>query len=166
MPNFDMASMPESMRRCVPKEERMAHGKAGVTSAEAQQKFERNAERKLHEQIMGFLRIRGVRFIVRSRMDKRPTNGAGVPDLIFPFCGRFIALEVKIGSNKTTPEQAQAIEDIIEDGGIALVVRSLEAVKTLLDGLEANQSGCGPSEIHPCASASEPEQTSPTPSQT
>lgn len=130
-----MSSMPESMRRCVPKEERQAHGKAGVTTAEAQQKFDDKSERQFHDQIMGFLKVRGVNFIVRSRMDRRTTNAKGTPDFIFAWCGSFVALEAKVGNNTCSPEQTKAIEDIIKDGGIALVVRSLEAVKTLLDGL-------------------------------
>lgn len=169
-----MEELPENVRRCIPKDDRQEFGKAGVTSAEAQQKFERNAERKLHEQIVGFLRIKGVRFIVRSRMDRKTTNAVGTPDIIFCFCSKFIALEVKVGTNNLTNAQRQALEDIIEDGGISLVVRSLEAVKTLLDGLEANRereikarlSGCGPSEIPQSESGCEPEQTSPSPSQT
>jgi len=47
---------------------------------------------------------------------------AGIPDIIGCYCGRFVAIEVKIDSNKPTPLQTHYIEKIREAGGFAEVV--------------------------------------------
>lgn len=54
---------------------------------------------------------------------------AGVPDLLVCYKGRFIAIEVKTDSNKTSSLQDINIQQIKEAGGIAFVARSLEEVK-------------------------------------
>lgn len=53
----------------------------------------------------------------------------GVSDIlgILPD-GRFLAIEVKYGKNKTTPEQKDFINKIIDRNGIAFVAYSLEDV--------------------------------------
>lgn len=57
---------------------------------------------------------------------------AGIPDIIVCYKGRFIALEVKIGSNQPTRLQAATIEQIRRAGGIAVVVRSVDEVKEIM----------------------------------
>ena len=54
---------------------------------------------------------------------------AGVPDLIICYKGRFIAIEVKTDSNKTSSLQDINIQQIKKAGGIAFVARNLEEVK-------------------------------------
>lgn len=62
---------------------------------------------------------------------------AGVPDIICCCHGRFVGLEVKTATGRTTALQDLAIRDINQAGGTAAVVRSLDEVKRLLSGLEA-----------------------------
>ena len=57
---------------------------------------------------------------------------AGIPDIIVCYKGRFIALEVKIGSNQPTRLQAATIEQIRRAGGIAVVVSSVDEVKEIM----------------------------------
>ena len=52
---------------------------------------------------------------------------SGVPDIICCYRGRFVAIECKAGNNKTTALQDKNIEDIIKQGGIALIVNEANA---------------------------------------
>jgi hypothetical protein len=97
--------------------------------AKRQAKAATMAEKELHEQIMGWLRLKGVKAIVHSRMDRKSTvSPAGCPDLIFAVHGKPVALEVKVGSNQPSPEQIAWLDDLMEDGWICRVVRSLDDV--------------------------------------
>lgn len=60
---------------------------------------------------------------------------AGIPDLIVCYKGKFIAFEGKVGKNKPTPLQDATIKRILRAGGYALVVRSLEEVKDIIEAL-------------------------------
>ena len=57
---------------------------------------------------------------------------AGIPDIIVCHKGQFIALEAKVGSNQPTRLQAATIKQIRKAGGIALVVRSVDEVKEIM----------------------------------
>ncbi|MDD4003431.1 MAG: VRR-NUC domain-containing protein [Clostridia bacterium] len=60
---------------------------------------------------------------------------AGIPDIIICFKGKFIALEVKVGKNKPTILQEVTIRRILKAGGYALVVRSVEETKQVIQAL-------------------------------
>lgn len=47
---------------------------------------------------------------------------SGIPDIIGCCYGRFIAIECKAGTGKTTALQAREIERIINSNGVAVVV--------------------------------------------
>lgn len=61
---------------------------------------------------------------------------AGIPDIIVCYRGRFIAFECKAGNNNPTVLQAITIKQIIKAGGYALVVRSLEEVKQIIEAFK------------------------------
>lgn len=61
---------------------------------------------------------------------------AGIPDIIVCYRGRFIAFEVKTAAGKVTVLQAVTIKRILKAGGIALVVRSVEEVRQIMDSLK------------------------------
>lgn len=84
------------------------------------------AERELHDQIEQWLRMKGVRCIVHSRMDKKTTQKKGVPDFLFVMRGNAFAIEVKVGNNQLTKEQEAWLVDAAVDGWICRVVRSLD----------------------------------------
>lgn len=58
---------------------------------------------------------------------------AGIPDIICCYCGKFVAFEVKTEKGKTTALQDSVINKIQKCGGKAVVVRSVEDVKALLE---------------------------------
>lgn len=63
---------------------------------------------------------------------------AGIPDIIACIDGRFFAFEVKTEVGKPTKLQEATIRKIRAAGGTALVVRSVEEVKSAIGGITAN----------------------------
>ena len=61
---------------------------------------------------------------------------AGIPDIIVCFKGRFVGLEAKVGKNLPTKLQAATIDKIRQAGGTASVVRSVDDVRQIIEGLE------------------------------
>lgn len=58
---------------------------------------------------------------------------SGIPDIIVCLDGRFIALEVKTPKGRTTPLQDASIRKILNSGGFACVVHSVEEAKTAVE---------------------------------
>lgn len=61
---------------------------------------------------------------------------AGIPDIIICYRGRFIGLECKVGKNKPTVLQSLTIRRILQSGGYAMIVRTVEEVKQLISAFE------------------------------
>ena len=59
---------------------------------------------------------------------------AGVPDIIACIGGRFYAFEVKTATGKTTALQNATIRKILACGGMAVVVRSVDEVRAVING--------------------------------
>ena len=59
---------------------------------------------------------------------------AGIPDIIACINGRFYGFEVKTRDGKPTKLQEATIRKILASGGTALVVRSADEVRTVIDG--------------------------------
>ena len=58
---------------------------------------------------------------------------AGIPDIIACINGRFYGFEVKTESGKPTKLQESTIRKILAAGGTAMVVRSVDEVRTAID---------------------------------
>lgn len=61
---------------------------------------------------------------------------AGIPDIIICYRGRFIGLECKVEKNKPTVLQSLTIRRILQAGGYAMIVRTVEEVKQLISAFE------------------------------
>lgn len=85
-------------------------------------------ERELHDQIAGYLRLKGVRVAVHSRMDKRTTTRKGIPDFLFCWERRPVALEAKLPGCDPTEEQIRVMSEMEADGWFVRVVHSIEEV--------------------------------------
>jgi len=59
---------------------------------------------------------------------------AGIPDIICCYRGRFYGFEVKNEIGRPTKLQEATIRKIREAGGVAVIVRSVEEVRTTLEG--------------------------------
>ena len=64
---------------------------------------------------------------------------AGIPDIIICYRGRFIGLECKVGKNKPTMLQSLTIRRILQAGGYAMIVRTVEEVKQLISAFEQEE---------------------------
>lgn len=60
---------------------------------------------------------------------------AGIPDIICCYKGLFIGFEVKNDIGKATKLQEAAIRKIRKCGGIAVVVRSVDEVRAVMESL-------------------------------
>lgn len=67
-------------------------------------------------------------------------GGSGVPDIIGSYYGKFFGIECKAGKNKPTPLQEKNLQEIIESGGIAVVVNedNIDKVPVYLEGKHPN----------------------------
>lgn len=100
-------------------------------------------ESDLQKQILDYLRLRGI-FCWKSnttgiydpvRKMFRTNHYKGVADIIGIAQGGFlVAVEVKMKSNKPSPEQVQFINTITTYGGVACIAYSLEDVEKLING--------------------------------
>lgn len=62
----------------------------------------------------------------------------GVSDVIICYKGLFIAFELKRKGKKATPLQARNLRQIITNGGLASVARSVEDVKKVLENIKGD----------------------------
>ena len=60
----------------------------------------------------------------------RTSAKKGVSDILACYKGKLIAIEVKIGKDRLSPEQAGFIQNIIHAGGSAFVACDFEQFKT------------------------------------
>jgi len=63
---------------------------------------------------------------------------SGVPDIVVCFLGRFIGIECKAGTNKPTALQEVNLNNIREQGGIALVINedNIQLVRKILTAIQ------------------------------
>ena len=59
---------------------------------------------------------------------------AGIPDIIACVNGKFYGFEVKTETGKPTALQQATIRKILDAEGIAIVVRSVDEVRAVLNG--------------------------------
>ena len=62
---------------------------------------------------------------------------AGIPDIIACINGHFCGFEVKTDVGKPTKLQEATIRKILAAGGTAVVVRSVDEVKAVVNGINA-----------------------------
>lgn len=142
---LDPKLLPLNVVRLMPAEERKRLGY--MTPTESQAKLDAQSEKELHEQVANLLRLRGVRFLGHSRMDKRSTRTVGEPDFIFVLdvfmakgsCDTHsavpCAIELKRLGEQPRPEQVRCLADMASDGWHTLVATTLQEVKEWLDSL-------------------------------
>lgn len=105
--------------------DRRPMGKAGVTNAEALAKQQERLEKDIHKNISNWLNLHNI-FFIRSRMDRKTTNGNGLPDYVIVLpCdptkdGQYFSLpsclmvEVKRPSNKLSQAQVDFHDNYLE----------------------------------------------------
>ena len=93
--------------------------------------------------VAGFLTWRnntaGVYDPTKKIFRRNPALKRGVSDIlgIVPFTGRLIAIEIKIGADKLSPEQHMFLNDVRERNGIAFVAKGFNG---FIESLKENLS--------------------------
>ena len=91
-------------------------------------------EKWVKQQVVKLLKEKGVYYFF-------PVAGGytsiGVPDIVACIRGRFVGIECKVGNNRPTVLQHKNLEDIRNNGGIAMVVteNDLETLEQRLETL-------------------------------
>ncbi len=93
-------------------------------------------ESDIKKLIMDYLKVQPgcyARVIQIGRIPGRNNSSKGISDIIGVWKGKFLAIEVKTKSTKTTIEQDEFLECVKKAGGIAIVARSLADVENVLN---------------------------------
>ena len=67
------------------------------------------------------------------RANQDPFRRRGVSDLLGIWKARFIAIEVKVPKKYPSKDQKSFLQDVANAGGIAIVARSVEDVRKVLE---------------------------------
>lgn len=73
-----------------------------------------------------------------TKLHGGPMQKAGLPDIHVCYHGLAVYLEVKTATGKASPLQEHTIDLIRAAGGVAVVVRSVDEVRSLLDEIRPN----------------------------
>lgn len=95
-------------------------------------------ESKIQKDILSYLKERRVyhwRFQAQSNLN-------GIPDILCLYKGFFIGLELKKANGRPTQLQLRKIENINNNGGIGVIVRSVEEVKAIFDDIDKKSEVC------------------------
>ena len=84
-------------------------------------------EKRIENSIKDWLETNNHWYIKVQGGSNNPSSG--VPDILTCIHGRFIGIEVKTPTGRTTKIQEYQIEQINKSGGIAVVVTSLEQLR-------------------------------------
>ena len=89
-------------------------------------------EKNIENKIKTYLKGKGAYYV---KYFGNSYSQVGVPDILACYKGRFIGIEVKNETGKTSPLQDYNIEAIKKAGGISLVARSVEDVEKEIDNI-------------------------------
>ena len=90
-------------------------------------------EKKLQDKAVAYLKGRGI-YYLNLYGDGR--SGKGKPDIIACINGRFVAFELKVGSNDMQDDQKLHALRISRSGGFHVVPRDIEEFKNIVEVLE------------------------------
>lgn len=89
-------------------------------------------EKTIENKIKKYLRDNGA-YCVKYHGNQ--FSQVGVADLLVCYKGRFLAIEIKNETGKTSPLQDVNIEQVRNAGGISFVARSVEDVRKVIDNI-------------------------------
>lgn len=91
-------------------------------------------EKDIVNKIIKYLKILPQTFVWKEHGGMYGT--AGIPDVICCHKGMFVAFEVKTATGKATLLQEMTLRKITEAGGKAALVRSVDDVRNIMEGLD------------------------------
>lgn len=136
---IDLSSLNNRQLKMLDASAREKLGKAALTTEEAAENLDLRLEGETEDQIVDYLHLRGVGFVLRQRRDKRTRTKKGTPDLVFSWCNRAVAFEVKGPIGKASKEQEEVRDAMIADGWIWYLVRSVAEAKNFLEDIQRTQ---------------------------
>ena len=89
-------------------------------------------EKSIENKIKAYLRSKGA-YCVKYHGNQ--FSQVGVADLLVCYKGRFLAIEIKNETGKTSPLQDVNIKMVRDAGGISFVARSVEDVRAVIDNI-------------------------------
>ena len=89
-------------------------------------------EKTIENKIKGYLKSKGAYYF---KHHGNQFSQVGVPDIIACYKGRFIGIEVKNETGKTSPLQDVNLKMINDAGGIGIVARCVADVKKVIDNI-------------------------------
>ena len=89
-------------------------------------------EKSIENKIKAYLRGKGA-YCVKYHGNQ--FSQVGVADLLVCYKGRFLAIEIKNETGKTSPLQNVNIKMVKDAGGISFVARSVEDVRAVIDNI-------------------------------
>ena len=89
-------------------------------------------EKSIENKIKAYLRSKGA-YCVKYHGNQ--FSQVGVADLLVCYKGRFLAIEIKNETGKTSPLQDVNIQMVKDAGGISFVARSVEDVRAVIDNI-------------------------------
>lgn len=129
----------EGLLQALPPEERNRLGRAGMTKAEAQEKYAAGQEKKLKGLVVNELLRRGA-WIFDQPMSKKTRGRPGVPDIIGCYRGYFFAVELKVTGGTMTEDQAREAVAIRKASGRFVLAYSLADVTEAIHGIDADDA--------------------------
>lgn len=87
-------------------------------------------EKNIENKIKAYLKSIGAYYI---KYHGNKFSQVGVPDILACYKGRFIGIEVKNETGKTSPLQDVNLQQIKAAGGISIVARCVEDVRAVID---------------------------------
>ena len=89
-------------------------------------------EKNIENKIKSYLKSKGAYYF---KHHGNQFSQVGVPDIIACYKGRFIGIEVKNETGKTSPLQDVNLKMINYAGGIGIVARCVEDVSKVIDNI-------------------------------
>lgn len=89
-------------------------------------------EKNIENKIKSYLKSKGAYYF---KHHGNQFSKVGVPDIIVCYKGRFIGIEVKNETGKTSPLQDINLKMINDNGGIGIVARKVEDVSKVIDNI-------------------------------
>ncbi len=89
-------------------------------------------EKNIENKIKTYLKSKGAYYF---KHHGNQFSQVGVPDIIACYKGRFVGIEVKNETGKTSPLQDVNLKMINDAGGIGIVARSIEDVRKVIDNI-------------------------------
>ena len=93
-------------------------------------------ESKLEEEVERFMQRKGIWQLARYQAQ---SNQNGLPDRLYLYKGYLLGLELKTDEGEPSKLQLKKIDEINKNGGIGLIIRSVEKVEHLIKIIDAYQ---------------------------